>query len=69
MQLVVNLPETVDPGMLDQLAAAVQRMGGSVQPEAQEPAMAGPPSGMDPGAPPMGPPPMGARANRPPGIA
>jgi hypothetical protein len=32
MQIVVMLPDTVDPHMVDQLQAAIQRMGGQVQP-------------------------------------
>lgn len=69
-QLVVILPETVDPHMVDQLAAAVQRMGGHIMPEPP----AGPEAGMVPSPQgtvqaPMGAPAQGARANRPAGLA
>lgn len=37
-QLVVVIPDTADPHMVDQLAAAVQRMGGHILPEEPEPA-------------------------------
>lgn len=72
-QLVVILPETVDPHMVDQLAAAVQRMGGHIMPEEPEPP-AGPEAGMVPSPQgtvqaPMGAPAQGARANRPAGLA
>lgn len=59
MQLIVSLPDTVDPGMVDQLMSAVHRMGGNAQPAPDEEAemldgmpeemapegMAGPPPG------------------------
>lgn len=54
------LPDTVDPHMVDQLQAAIQRMGGQIQPDDSQdpnapgapgdPAGAGPPPG-GPGAP------------------
>lgn len=34
--LLIQLPETVDPHMVDQLGAAVQRMGGQIQPMPDE---------------------------------
>lgn len=80
MHLTVILPDTADPAMVDQLTAAVHRLGGQVQPEAADPgadpaAPEGPPEmeqGLGPtdATAPAGPgkPPMrGARANRPPG--
>ena len=46
MELLLSLPDTVDPSMVDQLTSAVQRMGGklSVAPE-DEGAPEGPPPG------------------------
>lgn len=62
--LIVQLPHTVDPSMVDQLISAVHRMGGQAQPEAEpmEPdqddlAGAGPPPGGVPGDNMGGPPP------------
>lgn len=71
-QLTIILPETVDPHMVDQLAAAVNRMGGHIMPEA--PPEPGPEPGMVPtpqgtAQAPMGAPAQGAKANRPPGLA
>lgn len=72
-QLTVILPDTVDPHMVDQLAAAVQRMGGHIQPEpeippgVEAPGMVPSPQGTVQA--PMGAPAQGAKANRPPGLA
>lgn len=66
--LVVHLPHTVDPSLVDQLTSAVHRMGGQIQPEVAEPEMPGdmggdegPPPGVPGdnfgGPPPGGPPP------------
>lgn len=65
-QILVNLPETVDPHMVDQLTAAITRMGGQAVPmpdqegpadmqaepggEPAAEAGAGAPAGMPPGA-------------------
>lgn len=73
-QLVVILPETVDPHMVDQLAAAVQRMGGHIMPEEPDAGAAGPEAGMVPSPQgtvqaPMGAPAQGSRVNRPAGLA
>lgn len=49
-QLIVNLPETVDPHMVDQLTAAITRMGGQAMPLPDE-AEQGMPGEMPGGAP------------------
>lgn len=50
MNLTVMLPDTADPALIDQLTAAITRMGGQVIPEATPPGELGPdlpPEGME----------------------
>lgn len=62
MNLTVIIPDTADPGAIDQLERAVQRLGGQIQP-AEPPVEEGMVPPQAAGAPEQVP---GARANRPP---